>query len=101
MKDVEGIHFSDLAGDFDLIIGSDLIYFEDSIEPLIKMIRHLNSKSKKPQTFYICMKVRGHELKEKLLEQLNANFKVTTVDQEYIDAQASIHNAVAFVFKMD
>ena len=50
--------FSDLIPQFDIIIGSDLIYFEDSIEPLVSMLENLFNRNQ-TLTFYLCMEERG------------------------------------------
>jgi len=38
-----------LAEDFDYIIGSDLLYFPESIQPLFKMLEKLFQINKKPE----------------------------------------------------
>ena len=42
-------YFMSLAEDFDYIIGSDLLYFPESIQPLFKMLEKLFQINKKPE----------------------------------------------------
>ena len=61
MKHVFQQNFKEFTKEIDIIIGSDLIYFDDSIEPLINMIKHLFASSSNPDIcFYVCMKLRSH-----------------------------------------
>jgi hypothetical protein len=47
------------------------------------------------------MKLRSQELKEKFLEQLNANFNVVQLNKEYIDEQAKVHDSFAFLYRIE
>ena len=84
--------FHDFALKTDVIIGSDLLYFPDSVQPLFEMVFKLFEISEnKDLVFYMCMIKRGKEIHDALdsyiLENQNRmSFKVT--DQEFISKAA-------------
>ena len=87
----EPLHFGQLISEFDYIIGSDLIYFSESITPLFEMLAKLvelrnNANNNSPLIFYMCMMQRGKELHDQLKECIsNSNFEAELVEEEHIN----------------
>lgn len=59
----KSLFFGDIMSNFDVILGSDLIYFGESIEPLCQMLKFLFSKNKN-LVFYLCHMKRDIPLHE-------------------------------------
>lgn len=57
------LNFGDIMSNFDVILGSDLIYFAESIEPLCNMLKKIFSKNKN-LVFYLCHMKRDVKLHE-------------------------------------
>ena len=76
-KLVEG-KFSDLQ--FDMVIGSDVVYWPQSIEPLCTVLDTLFTKQKPGLVFYICYIERIKSVHRNLLSSLqNRNFSVLEI----------------------
>lgn len=89
---------ADFLSDLDLIIGSDLIYFKESIDPLVKMVSHFFTLSKKEDPkFYVCMKVRSHELTTSFLSAMTTCFTVQELDIAQICEEFDNINARMFM----
>ena len=78
--------FSDIFAELTHIIGADLIYFEESIEPLVNTVKHAFKVCPNLEVFYCCMKVRGKEIADKFIYALNQHFSVEFIDKDVIDA---------------
>ena len=87
----EPLHFGQLISEFDYIIGSDLLYFSESIIPLFEMLDKLfqirkNANNTSPLIFYMCMMQRGKELPIQLKECIsNSNFEAELVEEDHIN----------------
>ena len=91
MDPIEG-SFHDFAQKTNVIIGSDLLYFPDSVEPLFEMVFKLFEISEnKDLVFYMCMIKRGKEIHDALDSYILSNqhrmsFKV--IEEEFISQAA-------------
>jgi predicted nicotinamide N-methyase len=89
--------FQDTLKGLDLIIGSDLIYFPESMDPLILMIEHFFSLSTSTHIqFIMCMKIRGQDLFEKFIGALKDKFETNEIDitdicEEFDNINAKIY----------
>lgn len=99
-KEGAPLTFSSLAPDFDYIIGSDLLYFSESVAPLFEMLTKLFELSKKPNLiFYMCMMRRAKELHDQLSSRIaTSKFTAELVDEEYITALGA--GAGAYLYKI-
>lgn len=69
---------------FDLIIGSDLIYFPESIDPLCMMLKKLFSKNKN-LVFYMCHMKRDVKLHEEWIRALfRHNLLIELIDHDSV-----------------
>jgi hypothetical protein len=60
------------AKECDIIIGSDLLYFAESLEPLFGMVSKLFEIQKSQNlVFYMCMMLRGKEIHDALEVYIN------------------------------
>jgi hypothetical protein len=102
-----GKSINNFINDCDIIIGSDLLYFAESIEPLFGMVQKMFAQSKlmkKNVVFYMCMMLRGKEIHESLdayIASNQDNLKFEILDQEYIIEQAKeVEAQMCFLYKI-
>ena len=75
----------------DIMIGSDLLYFDESIAPLFKMISKFFEINASLH-FYMCMMRRDQNTHNELLRCIDLHsteMKIERIDEEYITAQAT------------
>lgn len=71
---------------FDYVLIADCIYYEESIEPLINTLLHLNNSSNTKPAIYIAQELRDSDTQKRLWtrfkEKLDANFVVEKIPEE-------------------
>lgn len=77
-------HIKAVGPPFDFIIGTDVVYAEHLLEPLLKTIHALAGPK---TTIMLGYEIRSTNVHEQMLEMWKKNFEVKTVSQSKMDSQ--------------
>ncbi|XP_038902552.1 protein-lysine methyltransferase METTL21D-like [Benincasa hispida] len=77
-------HIMAVGPPFDFIIGTDVVYAEHLLEPLLKTIHALSGPK---TTIMLGYEIRSTNVHEQMLEMWKKNFEVKTVSQSKMDSQ--------------
>lgn len=82
VKDTETLKMADV-GELDYIIGADIVYWSQSVAPLISVVDEIFTKQENRITFYLAYIERVRDVHKMLLEELAKNgFKVERIDTD-------------------
>jgi len=91
-----GESVSELEGPYDVIIGTDVVYREDIIDPLIQSIKNLSDHD---TTVIIANEIRSKRILDLFFQRMTVDFKYQTLSLKSVDDLFETSAYQAFVFK--
>ncbi|XP_078440194.1 S-adenosyl-L-methionine-dependent methyltransferases superfamily protein [Wolffia australiana] len=77
-------HVKAIAPPFDYIIGTDVVYSESLLEPLLRTIFDLSGPR---TTILMCLEIRSTSVYEKMIHMWNINFETATIPRSKMDVK--------------